>query len=180
MTRVGERSAEQKERDRESNKESQRRRRARIRSEHAAGLVDIPAEKRCSYCTATKPADAFPRSVNARDGLYGHCRECCSSLGRERTERYKADDLGGWQKRRADAVRKYRHGITGDEYALLAEAQEFCCAICAQPEELCVDHDHKTGEIRGLLCKKCNSGIGLLGDDPARVATALTYLLKGG
>jgi len=43
-----------------------------------------------------------------------------------------------------------------------------------------IDHNHATGLIRGLICRNCNSGIGMLSDDPIKVAAALTYLLKGG
>jgi hypothetical protein len=174
------RTEEQKARYREADKFAQRRMRARIRARAADGLIDVPENKKCGSCQTIKPAAEFSNSVNSRDGLYNYCRSCDAVSQRARVERDRAEDLAGWQERRADVVRKHRHGITGDEFALLAEAQEFCCAICGQAKALCVDHDHGTGEIRGLLCKKCNSGIGLLGDDPVRVAIALTYLLKGG
>lgn len=54
------------------------------------------------------------------------------------------------------------------------------CAICLGPPSAfdcyCVDHDHVTGKIRGLLCSKCNSAIGLLQDDPNVVDRAAIYL----
>lgn len=43
---------------------------------------------------------------------------------------------------------------------------------------MCIDHDHKTGEVRGLLCGNCNSGIGMLGDDPRLLEKAIVYLSK--
>ncbi len=78
-----------------------------------------------------------------------------------------------------------RFGLSPEEYQLLLEKQDGRCAICDRtPEEvddgrmLAVDHDHETGEIRGLLCRPCNTGIGQLGDNPARIKRALDYLEK--
>lgn len=75
---------------------------------------------------------------------------------------------------------KSRYGITKAEYDLLCASQDFSCAICddqiLHPQRLHVDHDHTTGEIRGLLCGKCNRGIGLLRDDPIILEKAIKYL----
>ncbi|WP_344447709.1 endonuclease domain-containing protein [Kitasatospora nipponensis] len=59
--------------------------------------------------------------------------------------------------------------------------QGSCCAVCgllAGDRALQVDHCHTTGRVRGLLCRKCNSGIGMLGDSPEGVQRALSYLLR--
>jgi hypothetical protein len=75
---------------------------------------------------------------------------------------------------------KYRFGITADEYDRLLDSQGSACAICGRACEsgrrLAVDHDHQTGSIRGLLCRKCNCALGLLGDTPEGIAAALRYL----
>ena len=65
--------------------------------------------------------------------------------------------------------------------AQLAEKQGGACAICGDTRDvLCVDHDHKTGRVRGMLCRACNLGIGCLGDDPIRLFMAASYLIKSG
>lgn len=71
-----------------------------------------------------------------------------------------------------------RYGLTEEAYAQLVDEQEGCCAICGVYLGflLFVDHDHTTEKVRGLLCKSCNSGIGLLGDTIAGVLSALRYL----
>lgn len=70
--------------------------------------------------------------------------------------------------------------MTVAEYDAMAEAQGGVCAICGQPppdgERLHVDHDHKTMKRRGLLCRSCNNGLGLLDDNPDRLRTAADYI----
>jgi hypothetical protein len=78
-----------------------------------------------------------------------------------------------------------KFGITIDEYDRIFEKQNGVCAICNNPETkiikgvvafLSVDHDHKTGKVRGLLCSKCNMGIGYFNDDPFLLNKASQYL----
>ena len=68
-----------------------------------------------------------------------------------------------------------------DEYNKILDGQNGCCAICKTPQseltrELSVDHNHDTGEIRGLLCSNCNRGIGHLKDDITILQSAISYL----
>jgi hypothetical protein len=76
-------------------------------------------------------------------------------------------------------------GIGSNEYDAMVAEQNGVCAICAQPETalrkgkvlpLCVDHNHRTGENRGLLCTACNIGIGSLAESPERLRAAIAYL----
>jgi len=75
-------------------------------------------------------------------------------------------------------------GLTWDEYDFLLGCQGGVCAICSgRPRKyaLAVDHDHKTGEIRGLLCSRCNHKLlGSANDDPARLRKAADYLEEFG
>ena len=105
----------------------------------------------------------------------------------------RLEKLRGWQKRYreenrkalSDGERKRKFGITPDRYAEIFKSQNGVCAICNQPETatrldkvkaLSVDHCHKTGAIRGLLCSDCNTGIGKLKDDPKVLLSAIRYL----
>ncbi len=73
-----------------------------------------------------------------------------------------------------------KYGITLDEYKFMLEQQENKCSICKRlPEDtrrLDVDHDHITGEIRGLLCLACNSSLGGFKDDINLLKAAIIYL----
>jgi hypothetical protein len=84
---------------------------------------------------------------------------------------------------------KIRYGITTEKYTELLAIQEHRCAICGNEEiavhnktkkiqKLAVDHCHKTGKVRGLLCQDCNRGIGLFHEDISRLRKAIDYLVK--
>lgn len=152
--------------------------------------------KSCPHCNTTKPLDAFGKDRHSRDGLTYWCRECRNARSREQKDKdfyrkhherhkeYKADYY-----KRPEVVRRVRNqqlmksfGISIDEYEKLWAKQKGLCAICEQPERtvrtgnLCVDHNHQTGVVRGLLCSHCNRGIGLLHDDPRILRKAIRYL----
>ena len=72
-----------------------------------------------------------------------------------------------------------RLGLSLKQYEDLLKEQEGKCAICRRHPtrtRLAVDHCHKTGRVRGLLCNNCNTGLGLLGDQEESVERALSYL----
>jgi hypothetical protein len=74
------------------------------------------------------------------------------------------------------------YGLTLDQYDALVAEQRGLCAICGEPpakgrgRRLVVDHDHQTGEIRGLLCGLCNVALGYLREDPKLFERAKAYL----
>lgn len=81
-----------------------------------------------------------------------------------------------------DSHVRTKYGISAEEYNSLLLAQGGGCAICQRPpdnERLCVDHDHETGRVRGLLCRRCNSGIGQLKDSVALLLRAANYVERG-
>jgi hypothetical protein len=92
-----------------------------------------------------------------------------------------------WRKSHAKSVRKYylriKYDITLDDYEEMLISQNNSCKICGSispnrknVKYFHIDHDHKTGEIRGLLCHECNTGIGKLKDDPTLLRKAASYL----
>ena len=74
-----------------------------------------------------------------------------------------------------------RYGITPEQYWALYEAQGGTCYICQRAtgkvRKLAVDHDHRSGFVRGLCCKPCNSTLALARDDVAFFDRAITYLI---
>lgn len=69
-----------------------------------------------------------------------------------------------------------RYGISREAVDGLKKGQNRKCGICTKEGRLCVDHDHKTGTIRGLLCHRCNGALGTFGDSIEGIKRALNYL----
>lgn len=94
----------------------------------------------------------------------------------------------GYDKRHRDyekireAAWRRRYGISREDYERLLKEQDGVCAICSTDtvgrghEYFHVDHNHETGEVRGLLCDKCNRGLGYFNDNALTLAKASSYL----
>jgi hypothetical protein len=82
-----------------------------------------------------------------------------------------------------NSVLKSKFGITLDQYNKLLELQNSVCAICGKEERvigrsLAVDHNHKSGKVRGLLCSNCNTMLGKINDNKQILQSAINYLNK--
>ncbi len=121
-------------------------------------------KKRCTRCDVFFPLTDFHKWVHGADGLANYCKDCARVHKRDR-----------------ELITKY--GVNRDWLTTKTAAQKDTCAICNKPNgkrPLHIDHDHTTGQIRDLLCRKCNMGIGLFNDNPALMSKAISYLEKHG
>ncbi|GAC1529093.1 MAG: hypothetical protein NVS2B6_17170 [Thermoleophilaceae bacterium] len=120
---------------------------------------------------ALRPVDAIKPSCHPDrpHQARGRCVTCYEAYRVARDARPK-----GPQWRTASKLRAY--GMTPAQYNDMADAQGRRCAICRDEGLLCVDHDHDTGVVRGLLCGNCNRALGQLKDSPQRARAAASYL----
>jgi len=93
-----------------------------------------------------------------------------------------------WQENNPEKVKKYKrtsrfrqiYDLSYEDFLKMWENQNGRCAICGkffnEPSDACVDHNHKTGKVRGLLCPNCNSALGFLNDDIDLMLKAAVYL----
>jgi len=124
----------------------------------SSGQFTLSATKLCARCGVN------PRASNC------YCHAC---------NRARYD----WATKGRNNRYRTQYGITLEEYEILLTQQDGKCAICrmaAGRKRLSVDHDHKTGAIRGLLCFPCNSALGRFKDDPNLLDAAKRYLGKEG
>lgn len=145
-------------------------------------------DRRCSACGEVKPIEDFPIKNKEKGWRRGRCYPCQAAYGREirsrnpeahraRTRAYRQRNL---DKARADGRKRF-YGLSPEATAAMLDAQQAQCAICTRaihdgPDGFCVDHDHKSGRIRGLLCRKCNVLLGMAADEPSILAAAIRYL----
>ena len=79
------------------------------------------------------------------------------------------------KQKELDILRKF--GLTKNDVKIMKEAQNNKCAICGHIlSRPCIDHDHKTGKVRGLLCRRCNRALGMFYDDVLVLEKAINYL----
>jgi len=90
---------------------------------------------------------------------------------RERVPLTRQDSQRDWWLRR-------KYGLTLAEYQKMVGKQQHKCKICHEVKSLVVDHHHESGTVRGLLCSKCNTGLGMFDDDRARLRAAADYVTR--
>lgn len=152
--------------------------------------------KQCSMCKESKPLDSFYKGKSYKDGFFNYCIKCNKERSKTYRKLYPEKGYNQCKKYRQEHPEKQRQfdlkrkfNITIDKYNMLLIEQNNLCAICSksetildkktnQPRALAVDHCHLTGKIRGLLCAKCNTALGLLSDDLNTIDKAKEYLIK--
>ena len=140
----------------------------------------------CKECKTAYPTDYFYKKAG------GRCKKCSSEVNKEyrRKNRKKCLEYGfnyyHDPKNKLHLKGKHyenKYGITMKEYNKIFSQQKGNCAICGTHQSqltksLHVDHDHDTKIVRGLLCPKCNTGIGLFNDNKELLKNAIDYLRR--
>jgi hypothetical protein len=138
--------------------------------------------KACTKCKIVKDLNEFHVRSVSKDGRTSKCSLCLNTkalkLRTENPESTRGNNL------------KQRFDMTIEDYNVIFLKQKGKCAICRNAETnkdkkgkvkwLSVDHNHDTGDIRGLLCSSCNTGIGLLQDSKKLMKSAIKYLDERG
>jgi hypothetical protein len=123
--------------------------------------------KRCPDCEQVKPMEDVPRATKG-SGRHSYGKPCHNARGRDTAQRLH----GGTREHHL----RRRYGIGEKAFQELLAEQGGVCAICGTPDPQHLDHDHRTGRVRGILCFNCNGGLGQFRDDQSRLAGAITYL----
>jgi hypothetical protein len=154
--------------------------------------------KKCSNSKCTEPnpqpLDRFYKNKSKADGLNIHCKSCSrkytAATERKHKEKYNKQKKIYWAKHRERLVEMQRRNmlwsaykITPDQWQQMFISQNGTCKICRVhasqiKKPLAVDHCHKTGKVRGLLCYHCNWLIGHAKEDVEVLQKAIEYLNK--
>lgn len=163
--------------------------------------------KQCVKCMAVKPISEYHVRSSEKDGLAYYCKACTTAISleyrsrpenviaaKERARRWREANPerarathDAWVERNRERYnaanahrrRKYRYGITREQYLKLIGDCGGRCEICKEEsDDLVVDHCHASGKVRGMLCRQCNAGLGHFDESPEHIRKAITYLEK--
>jgi len=158
----------------------------------------VEGKKLCSKCKEWKELDKFGLDKVNLSGYASRCKKCRSEdankkyipkkpRDRIRVDRATQNKKYKYSKEKLQQYNLYKkYKIIPEQYQEMLNQQNHCCAICKKPENstnstneckaLAVDHDHDTGENRGLLCQKCNTALGSFKDSIENLKEAIKYL----
>ena len=144
--------------------------------------------KKCKKCLELKPLIEFHKKKSGVMGVKAVCKSCTSiwqsthylKVGYKRVKRQQNPSYKLGQ-RKNHLQKKYSMSL--DQYDALLKAQNNCCATCKSSEPggrskiyFHVDHCHKTGKVRGLLCSACNQALGLIKDNLDTLKEMIKYV----
>ncbi len=155
--------------------------------------------KKCSTCKQELPPEEFNTDRSRKDGLDKQCRKCFnirqskyrhSAKGRQVQQKYYRQNKGKlsayakeYRKARLSSFRNKallrRYDITLKQHKQMYLDQNGCCVLCRDSvpyDKIHTDHDHATGKVRGLLCCRCNMGLGFWKDSVESLYQAIAYL----
>lgn len=143
----------------------------------------------CTKCGQEKPINAFSRDARKSNGLQSRCKACSTTevliARRKRPEHYR-DINRRYVERNPERHLRAKFGIEPKVKREMFARQCFVCAACGTDQHgnpriagesgWCLDHDHGTGQLRGVLCWHCNVVLGYVRDCPRRLRALAAYL----
>lgn len=133
--------------------------------------------KVCLGCKEEKDFSLFPNDKRIKNGIRSQCKACYAAVNKKNRE------IRGWTEKDRDIRLQRTFGLNLGQYAKMLEEQDYKCAVCGRTEQennkrLAVDHCHKTGKIRKLLCHKCNCALGMVDDNKDTLSSLISYLME--
>lgn len=147
--------------------------------------------RECPKCKVQKSMDNFAKNKRKPSGYNSWCKACTNQWAKDNKE-VRSEKIKAYYEANKEEILEYkknwhylkRYNLTLEELLTMKVEQNSRCKICGKHESetprksLCVDHNHTTGKVRGLLCESCNQGLGLFYDNPDNLKNALEYLLS--
>ena len=135
--------------------------------------------KICTGCNKSKKLSEFSEQHNGKFGRNAKCKDCKNKLANIFYYKNRNKILERQRETRRKLWRYKKYGVSDEEYKKMYKLQGGRCAICKLKFDiLCLDHSHSTNKNRGLLCRKCNWGLGYFNDNINSIKNALKYLQK--
>jgi hypothetical protein len=137
-------------------------------------MANTATHKKCPVCGELKERSKFYKWKSRQDGLTAYCKPCFN----QRNVKWNKDNPEKSKSASIATSRKIKYGISREDYEQMLVDQNNQCAICKKEIgwEASVDHCHTTNVVRGLLCRKCNLGIGAFKDNIETIRKAIEYV----
>ena len=140
--------------------------------------------KKCSVCEKRKKESGFYKHKNGRDGLRAECKECSRGYTKkyadanpEKQKKWREENKDRCKALSRKSYLSKKYGISDADYKKMYDEQNGKCAIClVSKKKLNIDHCHVGLNVRGLLCGKCNRGLGNFKDNIEALKNAIKYL----
>lgn len=136
----------------------------------------------CSCCKEEKDKTSFYVSKTHKRGLTSYCKDCTRITQQKNYKRNGArynTTKKSWRRANPEKAKSYhiknKYGLSLIEFR---DMMSDPCAVCGSVQDLEIDHNHETGEVRGTLCHGCNVAIGFMHEDPKRLVAAAHYLME--
>jgi hypothetical protein len=133
--------------------------------------------KTCTGCKETKDTSLFVADHRLKSGIGSKCKTCVAVINKRNR------DVRGVTGAERNTIYRKKYGITLEQYEQMLIEQDSKCAVCGKTEQentkrLAVDHCHKTGRVRKLLCHHCNCALGMVDDDRNKLVALISYLME--
>jgi len=137
-------------------------------------MTNTKTHKSCPICGELKERSEFYKWKSRQDGLTAYCIPCFT----ERNKKWNKENPEKSKSASIATSRKIKYGISREDYAQMLVDQNNQCGICKKEIgwEAAVDHCHTTNKVRGLLCRKCNLGLGGFKDNIETIRKAIAYV----
>lgn len=139
------------------------------------------ATKVCRRCKKEKDASDFFKEKRVRDGLASWCKICKREYhSKWYRDLRKTQPRARTRRTDRDNALRTKYGLTADDVDKMIVDQGGVCLTCGslfgENMRPCVDHDHRVGHVRGILCRNCNTILGLAKEDPIRLRALARYV----
>lgn len=142
--------------------------------------IIVAGRRWCTGCSTEKPLVAFDKATHYEHGRETRCKDCKNAWRNARRVKKRKPPIEATKR---DYQRLYYKGVSGAAFKALFDAQDGKCGICEKEldffaKDTCLDHDHDTNIVRGILCGRCNLGLGHMKDSVQVLRSAIAYLEK--
>jgi hypothetical protein len=122
------------------------------------------------------PRTEFYKDSARKEGITAYCKSCKTAVN----QNWRDNNPKEYKQSQLRQRRKREYGLSDEDMSNMLKLQDYKCEICQIDIDwgCCVDHNHNTGKVRGLLCTTCNTGLGMFKDNSVILNSAINYITK--